>query len=765
MEPKKVLLISIDNLRYDCVGYNKNRAHLKQYYVDTLVDTPTLDEISSNASIFTNFFSTSSYTTSAHASLFTGLYPPAHGVRPFFYKKLNGDAVTLAEVYKKNGYKTIFYTDVFELFEPLGLAKGFDYKTAGNINDLIKQLSAVKDENIFCFVHLFDVHEPYIYSQNYNEDNYNREYFDFMKKMSVLYKTPTNTDNPFALWNYFAGKVHYDLNVMLPPYIYGINKFDKGRFRGIYKSLKEMGYFNPENIFAVFSDHGEGRITMFDQSVFGHMGELYDEVIHLPLIFHAPEIENKIYEKLTSITDIFPTLISLSGLEPYNLNGDSNGKKITENSNGSGRGIDGQSLFEKREFCYSEFYTQNMYNEIMQFTANEYDRNKNGASSKDKYFLSQRAIRTADKKYIFMPDKISELQTKNIIENVMLSDEDYIISIFNDILRKRIGKVEFLQLLNSLKSLKTDKNARLNLYKNITNSDIYNRNLNFYYDLSNDLYEENPINFNPDLTESAKYVEILNNIEKKSVSTENLFDSVKKTGIIINEPKKDGKNESFVLLNQKISLSVEIIKEAYDRFGEKIGIAFTGGKDSSVLLHLVRNAFDGQIPFKIFTIETSVEFQEIRDFIEKLKKEWNFDLLVYTNTEALKTISIAEDKQNCCSLLKTVPIKNAVKELHLKALMTGIRKDENESRANEKYFSKREAPHHYRVHPILHFTESDIWDYIKLNNIPYCPLYEQGYRSIDCKPCTKITGGEAERSGRSQDKEAAMDKLRQLGYF
>jgi hypothetical protein len=65
----KVLLISVDNLRYDCVSYIKNRPHLKQFYVENLVDTPTLDEIAENSTVFTDCFSTSSYTT-AGACLF-----------------------------------------------------------------------------------------------------------------------------------------------------------------------------------------------------------------------------------------------------------------------------------------------------------------------------------------------------------------------------------------------------------------------------------------------------------------------------------------------------------------------------------------------------------------------------------------------------------------------------------------------------------------------------------------------------------------------
>ena len=763
----KVLLISIDNLRYDCVSYIKNRPHLKQFYVENLVDTPTLDKIAENSTVFTDFFSTSSYTTAAHASLFTGLLQPKHGLRPFFYKKMRADCATLAEIYKNNGYKTIFYSDVIELFQPLGLTKGFDFICANDINPLFKQISLLENEKVFCFIHLFDIHEPYIFSQNYNENHYNDDYFAFINKMSSLYKIPVQNNNPFTLWNNFSGKVNYGVQIMLPPYIYGVNKFDKGRFRLIYGFLKNTGYFNDENIYSIFADHGEGRIVFYDMPVFGHMGELFDEVIKIPLILHAPQLEKGVNNKLASIVDLFPTLISLSGLKviPDDKSAPS-GSNLIE--------TDGLSLLgeKEREYCYSEFCTQNMYNEIMQFSAGVYDRSKNGASFKDKYFLSQRSIRTKDRKYLFIPDNILQSEAKKILENINLSDEDFIIEMFNSVMRKRVGKPEYLFLLNSLKSKQT---TRQNIYQSMITSEIYIRPKNYYFDLINDPLEENFNALNTSLSDSIKYIEILNEIESHSFISENLFDDKSATGkngarIIFNQPESD-KNiaaESLALLEQKISLGIEIIKEAEDRYGDKIGIAFTGGKDSTVLLDLIRRSKNGKIPFKVITIDTSAEFPEIKEFMEKLKSAWNFEIVKYSNNEALRQkYPIAKDKTDCCNTLKTIPLKESIKDLHLKAMFTGIRRDENEARANESFFSKRKDPHHFRVHPLLHFTEKDIWDYIKFNNLPYCNLYEQGYRSLDCAPCTHITAEKdaAERSGRSQDKEAAMDKLRQLGYF
>lgn len=803
MNNNKVLLISIDNLRYDCAGYVGEKAHLKKFYLDKLVDTPTLDEISSKAAIFTNCFSTCSYTPPAHASLFTGLYPPKHGVRPFFYKTLNNECLTIAEIYKNNGYKTVFYSDVFGLFGPMGLTKGFDYTFDKNFDDFTKLLNSFKDEKVFAFIHLFDIHEPFIFSECPPDPHYNDDYLDFIKTMSEFYNIPIAQNNPYAMWNAFVTAVHFGQSIMLPPYIYGVNKFDKGRFKSIYNTLQNLNYFDEDNIFAIFSDHGEGRISLIDKPVFGHMGELFDEIIHIPLIFHAPGVENKVYDKLASITDIYPTLVSLSGLDRRKgLSKEDSGEKpdSEDNEGGGGSGInnntadnrisksidgsiDGINLFEERDYCYSEYFIQNMNNEIMQFNAAEFDRNKQGASIQDTFVLAQQSIRTNNKKYIFMANRMSaEEVNKKFIENLRLSDEDYIIAIFTYVLRKRAVKNEYLHFLNLLK---TKKAKRMDIYRAITTSVEYGRPLNYYYDLTIDPFEEKPLLFSDmNLTDIDSYTKFLKELESKAVDTRDLFTNFNNKNAKVETAEgrigKDGgagAQDGVVsgtgnncsdaeLLKSKISFSEDIIKEAHNRFGEKIAIAFTGGKDSTVLLDLVRKTFNGTIPFKVINIDTSAEFPEIIDFRDKLKEVWGFDLKIYSNKEAIKSIVIAENRQECCNSLKTIPIKNAIKDLSLKGLMTGIRKDEQAARSGEIYFSKREHPHHYRIHPILHFTETDIWNYIKLNNLPFCSLYEQGYRSIDCMPCTKKgQAGDAERAGRSEEKEAVMDRLRDLGYF
>ncbi len=220
-------------------------------------------------------------------------------------------------------------------------------------------------------------------------------------------------------------------------------------------------------------------------------------------------------------------------------------------------------------------------------------------------------------------------------------------------------------------------------------------------------------------------------------------------------------------LEQKEEKSLEVIREALERFDGKLATTFTGGKDSLVVLHLLKRAGGGEVPVPVLNLDTTVKFKEIIAFRDRMAEEWDLNLIITTNHEGVKEVDIAKDRERCCHLLKTEAINIAVDKHGWKALITGVRWDEQPARENEEYFSER--PEHTRIQPILHFSELDIWAYIEKYELPYCELYDQGYRSLGCEPCTvkstKPRGEGYEREGRSQEKEKIMGQLRDLGYF
>lgn len=335
-EFKKVILISIDNLRYDCVGYQPDKRELREYGVLKYLDTPTLDAIAEKSLCFTNCISTSTYTTAAHASVFTGLYPPRHGVRAFFHTKLRPDALTLAEVFKINGYRTICATDIPELFEPLGLTRGFDHLVVRNDSEVFRLLEAYRNEKVFLFVHFFDVHEPYLFSECPPTKDYNADYFDLMADLYRMFNLTITDKRPHALWQNFGQATNRDINYLLRVYVAGVSKFDRGRFRFFIEALKTAGYWD-QALTVIFADHGEGRCFYHNASYFCHSGELYDNVLRVPLLFHAPGLAPKVNHSILSLVDIFPTITALAGIRadlPYPLDGNN-----CQDGGGSSRGL------------------------------------------------------------------------------------------------------------------------------------------------------------------------------------------------------------------------------------------------------------------------------------------------------------------------------------------------------------------------------------------------------------------------------------------
>lgn len=186
------------------------------------------------------------------------------------------------------------------------------------------------------------------------------------------------------------------------------------------------------------------------------------------------------------------------------------------------------------------------------------------------------------------------------------------------------------------------------------------------------------------------------------------------------------------------------------------------------MLHALRELEKGEVHLPVFFIDHQLHFPEAIDFVKNMAQKWNLNLVTLQSPKDFKRYQAEKNsikKKEIIRMLKINCISQAVKNYNLKALITGIRWDEHRARADEAYFSPRED--HIRIHPILHFTEKDVWDYIKTKNVPYNPLYDKGYRSLGEMPFTApvpdLTA--AERAGREKEKEEIMEKLRKLGYF
>ncbi len=283
--------------------------------------------------------------------------------------------------------------------------------------------------------------------------------------------------------------------------------------------------------------------------------------------------------------------------------------------------------------------------------------------------------------------------------------------------------------------------------------------------------------------------------------------------------------------------SIHILREAYSEF-TSLCMLWSIGKDSTVLLWLTRKAFFGHVPIPLVHIDTSYKIPEMIEYRDKLAFKWHLDMIYGINTKALEEKETFPDgnctRLGCCKKLKTEALVNTLSgnwprfrmnhdtcryELDKNSepytgVIVGVRSDEEGSRSKERYFSPRgrtsnwafadQPPEfwnqyktdfapgtHVRIHPLLDWTELDIWEYIKQEGIPVVSLYfNQGdgkrYRSLGCGPCTKPVESEAgnlkeiieelktgkfakiaERSGRDQDKEdgGGLETLRVDGYM
>jgi len=222
-------------------------------------------------------------------------------------------------------------------------------------------------------------------------------------------------------------------------------------------------------------------------------------------------------------------------------------------------------------------------------------------------------------------------------------------------------------------------------------------------------------------------------------------------------------------LEEKLALSKRYFDDICQEFNPGlILVAWTGGKDSTLVLWLwklyLETISDNQLAPKALTVDTGLKFEEMLDFRGRIQQEWSIELFIARPDVDLETYPIATDPIQCCTDLKIRPLKDKIRQLGGQVLLSGVRADEHPSRHQRFWKEQRQDPDYLQVNPILYWTEMDVWSFHLSRDIPYCPLYDQGYRSLGCRPCTNPSSGD-ERSGRNEDKERYLNLLSSLGYF
>lgn len=326
-----VILISIDSLRADhlsCYGYPRKTG-------------PNIDKLASEGVIVSEASSTTSWTLPAHMSMLTSMYPEAHGVITD-KDYLDENRVTLAEVLRKEKYATAAFVSGPYLSSRYGFNRGFDLYddftinfdshneshqgiTSPKLNEAIQSwLRKNYEKKFFLFLHYWDVHYDYIPPPPYDT------MFD------PDYKGTIDAQNYEFNYRIRRGMDPRDLFHIIALYDGEIALTD--RYIGeLLSALKELGIFN-RTLIVLTADHGD---EFYEHGRKGHMRTLYEEVLHVPLIFKFPSNSNLVGDRkvkeVVSIIDIVPTILEYISVKP---NEEMQGRSLLHLLNGNNKSND-----------------------------------------------------------------------------------------------------------------------------------------------------------------------------------------------------------------------------------------------------------------------------------------------------------------------------------------------------------------------------------------------------------------------------------------
>ena len=188
-------------------------------------------------------------------------------------------------------------------------------------------------------------------------------------------------------------------------------------------------------------------------------------------------------------------------------------------------------------------------------------------------------------------------------------------------------------------------------------------------------------------------------------------------------------------------------------------LCFSGGKNSTVLLHMVKQlAAPGNIT--IIHIETGAEFSAVQSYIQKMKKLWKLNLIIDISSSVKE--SNEGNKELCCHRSIYEPIEKIIKTRNFDGIFIGEISGSNKNLSN---FLSDAVSDKLLSSPLLSFTHQNIWEYIKSHNLPYCSLYREGYNKIDCEPCSLKEKNATDISLIPDDEKLIKEKLKKLGYL
>ena len=204
----------------------------------------------------------------------------------------------------------------------------------------------------------------------------------------------------------------------------------------------------------------------------------------------------------------------------------------------------------------------------------------------------------------------------------------------------------------------------------------------------------------------------------------------------------------------KTTQVLNVLKEVVDS-GKTVCFSTSLGAEDMVITDIIAK---NNLPITVFTLDTGRLNEETYQLMQQTKDHYSMDLKVYSPAaEALEAYlnelgpnafyQSVENRKRCCNVRKLEPLKRALAGNEV--WITGLRAQQSVTRTDMQVF---EWDDHFKIqkcNPLIDWSEKEVWDYIKTNEVPYNTLHDNGYPSIGCQPCTRaITVGEDLRAGR-----------------
>ena len=201
----------------------------------------------------------------------------------------------------------------------------------------------------------------------------------------------------------------------------------------------------------------------------------------------------------------------------------------------------------------------------------------------------------------------------------------------------------------------------------------------------------------------------------------------------------------------------EVLRWAYAEFGDRLCLTCSWQKQSSALVHMVSEL---GLDIDVIELDTHLFFRESYETREALVQRYGLkllrpDIITVAQQHREEGPNLWErDPDRCCHIRKVEPLLRVLEPYD--SWISGIRRDQSPSRADTPKVQWSDRYGVWKIHPLADWDEKRVWSYIQVNEIPYNPLHDVGYRSIGCIPCTRPTRlDEEERAGRW----AGSDKL------